>query len=246
MERMHMDNATNNLELENIVLVTAAREAAEEEQIIIDMDDDDFEDIVEERSYTKKEKEIARMIYQRKLKQADRQKGHLRKSLKATQIEVTTYKDELAKMAKENNDLRESVKTKESKIKLLEKRLTPFQCDRCDYKTKDKKHLQSHMPNEHQKCLLCDEQNFNTETLRIHVGNMHPTAHLVCTKCKLKFKNITGYEVHNQKKHGHKCQKCSETFSDSVTVKIHEKDKHTESVESMFTKETQLVLYIMG
>ena len=121
MERMHTDIATNDLELENSVLATAAREAAEEEQIILDMDDDDFEDIVEERSYTKKEKEIAKMIYQRKLKQADRQKGHLRKSLKATQIEVTTYKDELAKMAKENNDLRESVKTKESKIKLLEK-----------------------------------------------------------------------------------------------------------------------------
>ena len=70
---------------------------------------------------------------------ADRQKGHLRKSLRATLVEVTKYKDELAKMAKENNDLREPVKTKESKIKLLEKRLTPFQCDKCDYKTKEKR-----------------------------------------------------------------------------------------------------------
>ena len=71
MKRMHMDVETNDLERENSVLVTAAREAAEEEQIIADMDDD-FEDIVEERSYTKKEKEIAKMIYQRKLKQTDR------------------------------------------------------------------------------------------------------------------------------------------------------------------------------
>ena len=66
-----MDVETNDLERENSVLATAAREAAEEEQIIADMEDD-FEDIVEERSYTKKEKEIAKMIYQRKLKQADR------------------------------------------------------------------------------------------------------------------------------------------------------------------------------
>ena len=139
------------------------------------------------------------MMYQRKLKQADRQKGHLRKSLRATLGEVSKYKDELAKMAKENYDLRESVKTKESKIKLLEKRITPFQCDKCDYKTRENKHLQNHMINEHQKCLLCNEHNFNTETLRIHVGNVHPTAVLVCTKCKLKLRNATGYEVHNQR-----------------------------------------------
>ena len=56
------------------------------------------------------------MIYQRKLKQGDRQKGDLKKSLTKTLAEVTKYKDELVKMTKENNDLRESVKTKESKI----------------------------------------------------------------------------------------------------------------------------------
>ena len=61
MERMHKDVTTDALDQDNSVLVAAAREAAEEEQIIADMDDD-FEDIVEERSYTKKEKEIAKMI----------------------------------------------------------------------------------------------------------------------------------------------------------------------------------------
>ena len=247
MERIHKDLATNELDRENSVLGMAAREAAEEERIMADMDDDDFEDIVEERRYTKKEKEIAKMIYQRKLKQGDRQKGHLRKSLTKTLAEVAKYKDELVKMTKENNDLRESVKTKESKIKILEKKITPFQCDRCNFKAKEKKYMQSHMLNEHQKCLLCDEHNFNTKTLAIHVKNVHPNSVLVCTKCKLKFHNKTGYEVHNQKKHGHKCKKCSETFSDSVVLKSHVKDKHmVPSVESMFTQEAQLECFICG
>ena len=57
------------------------------------------------------------MIYQRKLRQADQQKGHVRKQLKATQIEVTKYKDEIAKITIEKkNNIRESFKTKESQI----------------------------------------------------------------------------------------------------------------------------------
>ena len=58
-------------------------------------------------------------------------------------------------------------------------------------------------------------------------------AELTCVQCKLKFPNISTYDVHNKKKHSnkYKCQTCKKTFSDRCFLMEHMKDKHTITID---------------
>ena len=122
MGKMHK-NTENDLNLENSVLESAAAEADAEEQIIANMEDDEFEDVFQEERYTTKEKEMAKKIFQRKLKADEQQKGHLRKCLKTTEKELARYNNELVKHVKENIELKSKIKTRDTKIQILEKKL---------------------------------------------------------------------------------------------------------------------------
>ena len=58
---------------------------------------------------------------------------------------------------------------------------------------------------------------------------VHPEAKPVCTKCKLRFPNKTGYEVNIYKKHNKKfqCPQCSKSTGDLLKLKKHMEEKHT-------------------
>ena len=108
--------------------------------------------------------------------------------------------------------------------------LNPHQCDKCDFKTSVNNLLQEHTKGEHQKCTICNLNNFNSETLANHIREVHPDSKPVCIKCKLKFPNKIGYEVHIYKKHNKKfqCPLCNKGTSDLLKLKNHMKEKHSE------------------
>ena len=106
MERFHSTvTVTDELDQDSSVLVAAAADEEELAHIIVTMEDDDFEDIQEEDRYTKKEKEMAKKIFKRKLKADQQLKGLLRSTLKDTVKEVEKYKSDLFKMVQKNVDL---------------------------------------------------------------------------------------------------------------------------------------------
>ena len=80
------------------------------------------------------------------------------------------------------NKLQSNIKTRDTRIKLLEKTLNPYQCDKCDFKTNVKNLLQKHTKGEHQKCTICNLNNFNSKTLAIHIKEVHPDSQPVCIK----------------------------------------------------------------
>ena len=66
---------------------------------------------------------MAKKIFQRKLKADEQQKGRLRKCLKTTEKELARYKNDLVKHVKENIELKSKIKTRDTKIQILEKKL---------------------------------------------------------------------------------------------------------------------------
>ena len=151
MGKVHKNAENDELNLENSVIESAAAEADDEEQILANMQDDDFEDVDMEELYTKKEKEISKKVSQRKLKAAYQQKGLLRQSLKTTEEVLAKYKNDLVKLVKENAELKANIKTRDTTIHILEKKLNPHQCSKCNFKANEIKSLEEHTKRDHLK-----------------------------------------------------------------------------------------------
>lgn len=98
-----------------------------------------------------------------------------------------------------------------------------FKCEECDFRTKRKYHLQSHIQKQHiiHKCLACGKKCNTLRLLKSHQLNKCGSKILKCHYCSF----VCLYEIHLQKhiqsSHKYECQKCNRRFKYRAYLKRH-------------------------
>ena len=128
-------------------------------------------------------------------------------------------------------------------IKGIRKKRPIRQCDKCSYKSDNKRNLENHVSVKHEgvklvrpkgKLLSCEQCKYKTShkgTLRRHIEAKHEDGkfNYTCLQCDYKAKRKTGLKYHVEANHEgitYSCNKCEYTVKSKQSLKTHEEYIH--------------------
>ena len=111
---------------------------------------------------------------------------------------------------------------------------TVFKCEKCDYKSYDKKRLETHDKVAHLKiplfeCDICQMSCASATTLKLHKLNKHEGVKFPCPQCDYKATQKGNLNIHRQRMHdgiAYKCDLCDYKASAKRNISSHKKLKH--------------------
>ena len=108
-----------------------------------------------------------------------------------------------------------------------------YKCTDCDYETRSKRDLNTHLKVHQQnlfQCIFCNYTTSRNANLKRHILNVHSdSAKFCCDECDKQFSRESSLSYHKEAKHSSKikCELCDKDFETRRNLEKHILDQHT-------------------
>ena len=117
-----------------------------------------------------------------------------------------------------------------------------YQCELCDYKTKNEIDVKKHMDLKHGRyqCANCSNTFWGKDGLQNHTRDEHVVISIKCKVCDFTSDTVASLEEHKKEKHYYKCEQCKWAVKSKTEIMKHMEQVHGVGVKDSENQEENL------